>query len=90
VISFTEEGRDFFLTFIVGDHRTLREGDVVCRNCGLELNRAVLLTRPIKDGEELFCDVCVLEFERISRFYVTKRRKQMDLIHRQLVREKGM
>lgn len=62
----------------------------MCRNCGLELNRAVLLTRPIKAGEEKFCDVCVLEFERISRFYVTRRRQQMDLAHRQLVREKGM
>ena len=60
----------------------------MCRNCGLELNRAVLLTRLIKAGEELFCDVCVLEFERISRFYVTKRRKQLSLVHKNLVKEK--
>lgn len=60
----------------------------MCRNCGLELNRAVLLTRLIKAGEELFCDVCVLEFERISRFYVTKRSKQLSLVHKNLVKEK--
>ena len=64
------------------------KGVAVCRNCGLELNRAVLLTRPIKAGEEKFCDVCVLEFERISRFYVTKRSKHLSLVHKNLVKEK--
>jgi hypothetical protein len=62
----------------------------MCKNCGLELNRAVLLTRTIQSGEEQFCDVCILEFERISRYYVTKQRVELPKLLRKLRKEKGL
>ncbi len=62
----------------------------MCKNCGLELNRAVLLTRTIRSGEETFCDVCILEFERIDRYYVTHQRKSLVKLHKNLIKEKRM